>query len=518
MGACLVFWALEGFKKVITHILHMKLRTQSVIVLLLFLFAISFAQVDIFVNATHEGLIASVNQTTIECRDSPCIGYFSTNITNENDSNASVFFAEKVDDKWHVITDLGPLPANTTSEFRFSLKFEYSGTSNYVGHYALLTSDMLRYEFTITEGWQKYETATREALLYGAFLVAPTVAIVLLFILFLVERSAARTQIQGAYPGEYTTKTLFQFPSGGTVGERLAVLISNPIIWAVVLFFMVALIGIIALTTYKDIDFITLSQVMVVSFVAAFAVPLLLMIATWYGDIFEREPLRFVVGMFVWGILAAFLAFFFNAIFIAILNKSGGALPLLLVTVFGSIIISPVVEESLKGIGVLVMSRHHQLNDTLDGLLYGFAIGVGFAAVENWFYFVSQINPLTLGLDTWLAAILYRSFFNTLAHGCFTAFIGALIGTMKSKSRFAQYSYLAFFPGLLIAIVLHMVFNFSAILDIVAISAFRMTLVLFNPSLVLVVAIGFIVIYAYGLIETKRRKEKEVPLKEMLVT
>jgi RsiW-degrading membrane proteinase PrsW (M82 family) len=172
--------------------------------------------------------------------------------------------------------------------------------------------------------------------------------------------------------------------------------------------------------------------------------------------------------------------------------------------VFGSVIVSPIVEEALKGIGVYIMSCHREMNNTLDGLLYGFAVGVGFAAVENWFYFISKMDPLAIGIDAWLLSILYRSFFNTIAHGCFTAFIGAMIGMMKGRSRVAGYSYLGLLPGLFIAIILHMIFNISAFLDVVAVSTFRMVILFFNPLLVITVGIGFAIIYYFGVLESKK--------------
>ena len=56
------------------------------------------------------------------------------------------------------------------------------------------------------------------------------------------------------------------------------------------------------------------------------------------------------------------------------------------VTIIATAVLAPVIEEIIKSAGVVVMSAHHEMNDTLDGLLYGFVVGVGFSAVENWFY------------------------------------------------------------------------------------------------------------------------------------
>ena len=88
--------------------------------------------------------------------------------------------------------------------------------------------------------------------------------------------------------------------------------------------------------------------------------------------------------------------------------------------------------------GVLTLSGHHDYNDTLTGLLLGFSCGVGFAFIENWFYFSAKVNPFDIGFLAWGQLIIYRSFFNTLAHGCFTAATGTLIGFLKSAPKYAR--------------------------------------------------------------------------------
>ncbi|MEM2974234.1 MAG: PrsW family intramembrane metalloprotease, partial [Candidatus Micrarchaeia archaeon] len=185
-------------------------------------------------------------------------------------------------------------------------------------------------------------------------------------------------------------------------------------------------------------------------------------------------------------------------------NISIENVPLVLIIVFGSMIISPVSEEVLKAIGVYIMGCHRQTENMLDGLLYGFAVGVGFAAVENWFYFVSKMNPLSIGVEAWLLSILYRSIFNTIAHGCFTAFIGAFIGIIKARPRMEGYHYLGLLPGLFVAIILHMIFNLSAFLDIVAVETFKTAVLFFNPLLVVTVGIGFVILYYFGLVESRK--------------
>jgi len=156
-----------------------------------------------------------------------------------------------------------------------------------------------------------------------------------------------------------------------------------------------------------------------------------------------------------------------------------------------AIFLAPVVEETAKGLGVLIISGHHELDNTFDGILFGFAIGMGFAAVENWLYFAANANPIAVGgLTAWTYTILYRSVLCSLAHGCFTATTGAFVGFFRSHSRLRDFAWAGFLIGLPLAAALHSLFNFTAILD----SVISMPVPIFDPLLTLVVTTIYIII------------------------
>jgi RsiW-degrading membrane proteinase PrsW (M82 family) len=266
----------------------------------------------------------------------------------------------------------------------------------------------------------------------------------------------------------------------------------------------------LAFSAYPAYPVWTTIQIIAISLVAAAVLPVILITLTWYADIVDREPFRFIFGMFMWGVLAAFIAFFANGAILFLFGKSAGALPLVLTSVIGSMIISPVVEEIIKAFGLSVISLHHEFDDALDGLLYGFAIGVGFAMMENWFYFIARVDPIMVGIDAWVSVILYRSLFNTIAHGCFTGLAGVLLGTLKSRDVFKQYYHIALLPGIFIAILLHIAFNFTAYLDIVSLSDFRTILVSFNPALVMAVAFAFVIVYSAAVWDSRTKKKSRL--------
>jgi hypothetical protein len=111
--------------------------------------------------------------------------------------------------------------------------------------------------------------------------------------------------------------------------------------------------------------------------------------------------------------------------------------------------IAPVVEELLKAavVGVLVHTR--RVGFLVDGAILGFAVGAGFAVVENLYY--QQIVP-DAGLGTWIV----RGFGTAIMHGGATAIytIATLVLIEQVRPRL-----LAFVPGFVTAVILHSAFN-----------------------------------------------------------
>jgi RsiW-degrading membrane proteinase PrsW (M82 family) len=211
--------------------------------------------------------------------------------------------------------------------------------------------------------------------------------------------------------------------------------------------------------------------------------------------------------MFMWGVMATFFAFFINTTFVFLsgLILSAGMASLLL-----AIFIAPVVEESAKGIGLLILSGHHDFDNAFDGIIFGFAIGMGFAFVENWLYFATNASPVAVGgLGEWTYNILYRSFLCSLAHGCFTGATGGVIGFVKGWRKNRGFEILGFFLGLPIAIVLHGTFNLTAFIDSIMQIALGVPVPIFDPILTISVTGIYICIGAY--LQLKMRDRLKSP-------
>nr|NQU94442.1 PrsW family intramembrane metalloprotease [Bacteroidota bacterium] len=148
-----------------------------------------------------------------------------------------------------------------------------------------------------------------------------------------------------------------------------------------------------------------------------------------------------ILGMcFTWGILSAIASYFINNYFIQVFNipQSG-------VTWFEA----PMVEESLKAVILVVLIRFNKIGFMIDGAIYGFATGAGFAFLENVFY-LSQIE------DHSLLVWIVRGFGTAIMHGGATSILCIIaINGINRKTRAPG----SFALGLLVAIALHALYN-----------------------------------------------------------
>ena len=119
----------------------------------------------------------------------------------------------------------------------------------------------------------------------------------------------------------------------------------------------------------------------------AYALPLFL--AIYLLDLYEREPLSLVVGALVWGAVAATaLSAIANEGWGRVIARLGGPE---FAAEWSAALTAPFVEETLKSVGVILiyLIARDEMDDMMDGFVYGAMIGLGFAIVEDVFYFVA---------------------------------------------------------------------------------------------------------------------------------
>jgi RsiW-degrading membrane proteinase PrsW (M82 family) len=183
-------------------------------------------------------------------------------------------------------------------------------------------------------------------------------------------------------------------------------------------------------------------------------------------DLYEREPLSILALMAVWGATGA-----------VILSLLGNTLIGLLVSllspatevVFGAAISAPLVEETAKGMVLVVVFALSYLtarrfgglefSGVTDGIVYGAAVGLGFSFAEDIHYFLNYAaeGGIGQGLDVYLRRV---DLFGTgqLGHAVYTGTFGVGLGLATWSRNWI--SRIVFpFLGLGLAMFMHAVHN-----------------------------------------------------------
>jgi RsiW-degrading membrane proteinase PrsW (M82 family) len=106
-------------------------------------------------------------------------------------------------------------------------------------------------------------------------------------------------------------------------------------------------------------------------------------------DLYEREPIPLLIAAFVWGAVAATtLAAMGNAGWGIVVARLAGPE---FASRWTAALTAPFVEEILKGVGVvlIVLIARDEVDDVMDGFVYGALCGLGFTVVEDVFYFIA---------------------------------------------------------------------------------------------------------------------------------
>lgn len=181
----------------------------------------------------------------------------------------------------------------------------------------------------------------------------------------------------------------------------------------------------------------------------------------YWLDRYEKEPKALLGGVFIWGaIVAAGGAFFINTLLgLGIYLFSSSETFTELTT---SVIIAPIVEETLKGLAVLVVYLvfTSEFDSILDGIIYAAIAALGFAATEN-VYYIYNLGFVKGQYDGLLAMTFVRVILVGWQHPFYTAFTGIGLAIMR-MNRDPKYKIAAPVLGWCIAIFLHSLHNILA--------------------------------------------------------
>jgi len=120
--------------------------------------------------------------------------------------------------------------------------------------------------------------------------------------------------------------------------------------------------------------------------------------AVYLLDLYEREPLSLVVGALIWGAVAATtLAGFANEGWGFVVARIGGPE---FASRWTAALTAPLTEEILKVAGVVLIAliAVDEIDDVMDGFVYGAMVGLGFAVVEDVLYFIAIFGGTPSGV------------------------------------------------------------------------------------------------------------------------
>jgi RsiW-degrading membrane proteinase PrsW (M82 family) len=198
------------------------------------------------------------------------------------------------------------------------------------------------------------------------------------------------------------------------------------------------------------------STVLFLSIIAA-AIPTAVYIALIYWvDRYEKEPVWLLAAAFLWGAIPSILvAFIANSVlsvpFYLLAGQTAG-------DALAASLIAPPVEETIKGLAVLgiFLLWRHEIDSPLDGIIYGAMVGMGFAMVENVYYYVTVYGEG--GAEAWGTNIFMRGVIFGLNHALFTSMTGLGVAVARMTTNQAV-KFIAPVAGWAMAMFLHFLHN-----------------------------------------------------------
>ncbi len=172
-------------------------------------------------------------------------------------------------------------------------------------------------------------------------------------------------------------------------------------------------------------------------------------------DVYEPEPARMVLIALSWGMLSTIPALFGNTIVGAF--TGGNAF-------VAAAIGAPLIEEFVKAWGIYFTRK--DIDDEMDGLIYGVSAGIGFSMIENMFYVLGPlIASVTMPLQPsgYVFLTLIRGLACVMLHAIGPAAIGIGYG-YYARNGFNAPAFLRIPLGYCVGVVYHAIWNGTSVL------------------------------------------------------
>ena len=156
-------------------------------------------------------------------------------------------------------------------------------------------------------------------------------------------------------------------------------------------------------------------------FAAALLPAFALMYYVYKNDTVEKEPVRLVIRLFIFGAIAGPIAGIVESIAFAVFESyfAPGVLLLFLEYFIGV----AAVEEGFKYLFLSTIRKNPEFNYVFDGIVYAVAVSLGFAALENVLYV----------FDGGLEVAFMRAIFSVPGHCAGGVVMGSFYGLAKQQ-------------------------------------------------------------------------------------
>jgi RsiW-degrading membrane proteinase PrsW (M82 family) len=179
---------------------------------------------------------------------------------------------------------------------------------------------------------------------------------------------------------------------------------------------------------------------MLYSILVASLIPLGFLYLVHWLNFFETHQARWMYLALAWGVIAVELSYLVDH-----------PLRLVLGMAFIAKHTAPLVEEVFKSMVLLFLVRRASTTFFVDGAVYGFAAGIGFAIAENMLY-LSRVD-----IDTGVVIGTTRAFIASILHGSTTAIVGMMLAGFPLGR--IHHVLARWVIGLAIAITIHTLYN-----------------------------------------------------------
>ncbi len=180
-----------------------------------------------------------------------------------------------------------------------------------------------------------------------------------------------------------------------------------------------------------------MSATLIIAFILATAIPIAFLYVIYTRDLYRTGAFHLVLLCFLWGIIVVQVA--------KLANESMQAYGLVDYETFRRFS-APIVEEVLKGLILIYLVRRPNFTYFVDGAIYGFAAGIGFAIFENYLFIIE-----------WGPSAIVRVISTNLMHASGSGLIGIAVGLARFERSYRKI--LVLLAGTLLAMSLHVGFN-----------------------------------------------------------